>query len=222
MTSLRPIKAGEEIMNYYGPLANSELLRRYGYTSAKHRLYDVVELPWPLIRQAIQQHLGASVSLPDDDEMDESYVLERESEGPDETGVNNAAAAFTEFPEELEDQVAPILAPALGIEIEGREITDEEQRRLGRTFVEVMAKALDARLKQYATSIAADQELLSTQKAATRQRKAIVVRLGEKCLLQEAIDFAANALNETNHDDDNMSADEPASKKLKTGHRDEH
>lgn len=30
VTSLRPIKAGEEILNYYGPHPNSELLRRYG------------------------------------------------------------------------------------------------------------------------------------------------------------------------------------------------
>lgn len=212
MTSLRPIKAGEEVLNYYGPLPNSELLLRYGYTSTKHSLYDVVEIPWGLIRQAIRDEMGEAVILPPDEDMDASYVLERESGGPDETGIINGSSNFTEFPEELEDQVAPLLAPALGIEIRGRQITSPEQSRLGRAFIEVMSNAIQARLNQYGTTIAGDKELLRSVQPGTRYAKAVAVRLGEKCLLQEALDFSANALNE-GEQEGGKEHDPPATKK---------
>jgi SET domain-containing protein 6 len=51
------LPAGSEILNYYGPLPSSELLRRYGYVTPEHRRYDVVELPWNLVRSAVAQHL---------------------------------------------------------------------------------------------------------------------------------------------------------------------
>lgn len=49
MRAIRPIKAGEEIFNDYGPLPRSELLRRYGYLTKRYEKYDVAELPLDLI-----------------------------------------------------------------------------------------------------------------------------------------------------------------------------
>lgn len=60
VTSLREIRQGEEVLNYYGPLANSDLLRRYGYISHKHRRYDVVEIPQSTIAIQVQEVLGLS------------------------------------------------------------------------------------------------------------------------------------------------------------------
>lgn len=60
VTSLRPIKAGEEILNYYGPHPNSELLRRYGYVTEKHSRYDVVEIPWDVVESAMTSNFGIS------------------------------------------------------------------------------------------------------------------------------------------------------------------
>lgn len=60
VTSLREIKAGEEILNYYGPHPNSELLRRYGYVTARHSRYDVVEIPWETVQDALVSQLGVS------------------------------------------------------------------------------------------------------------------------------------------------------------------
>ncbi len=57
-TALRPIRAGEEILNYYGPLPNGELLRRYGYVTEKHGRYDLVEVPWNLVEKRIQDALN--------------------------------------------------------------------------------------------------------------------------------------------------------------------
>lgn len=60
MTALRPIRQGEDILNYYGPHPNSELLRRYGYVTEKHSRYDVVEIPWHLVQNVLQHQLGVS------------------------------------------------------------------------------------------------------------------------------------------------------------------
>lgn len=60
VTSLREIRQGEEVLNYYGPLANSDLLRRYGYISHKHRRYDVVEISPQLIADQVQKAMGLS------------------------------------------------------------------------------------------------------------------------------------------------------------------
>lgn len=57
VVALRPIKAGEEILNYYGPHPNSELLRRYGYVTPKHSRYDVVEIPWDLVQSILTEQL---------------------------------------------------------------------------------------------------------------------------------------------------------------------
>lgn len=57
VTAIRPIATGQEILNYYGPLGNGELLRRYGYTSVHHARYDVVEIPWNLVVSALKQVL---------------------------------------------------------------------------------------------------------------------------------------------------------------------
>lgn len=66
MTALRPIKAGEEILNYYGPHPNSELLRRYGYVSDKHSRYDVVEIPWEAVELVMAHEYDISRKLLDD------------------------------------------------------------------------------------------------------------------------------------------------------------
>lgn len=62
VTSLRAIEAGEEVLNYYGPHPNSDLLRRYGYVSPKHGRYDVAELSWELILSVTKDALNVGDS----------------------------------------------------------------------------------------------------------------------------------------------------------------
>lgn len=61
VTTLRDIKAGDEILNHYGPHPNSELLRRYGYVTDRHSRYDVVEIPWKLVQSSLISELGGQV-----------------------------------------------------------------------------------------------------------------------------------------------------------------
>ena len=212
MTSLRPIAAGEEVLNYYGPLPNCDLLRRYGYTSAKHARYDVVEMPWETILSAIRDRFaGKQLGTPEEEEVEDGFVLERESGEPDETGVNNYPAKFTGFPEELEMQVYQVVAPAVGIDV-GKGRADKAQKlRLKSAFAEVMARAIATRQGQYATSIQQDEEMLRNPAVQGRLRMAVEVRVGEKYLLQESLAFA-NEQVEQHRQPVEESGDRPAKK----------
>jgi SET domain-containing protein 6 len=44
MRSIKPIARGEEILNDYGQLPRSDLLRRYGYITEHYAQYDVAEI----------------------------------------------------------------------------------------------------------------------------------------------------------------------------------
>jgi SET domain-containing protein 6 len=60
VTSLRSdVKAGTEILNYYGAMPSSEVLRRYGYVTPEYRRYDEVEIS----RNAVAMALGTATGL---------------------------------------------------------------------------------------------------------------------------------------------------------------
>lgn len=50
MRTIKPIAKGEEILNDYGQLPRSDLLRRYGYVTEQYAAYDVAEIPADLIK----------------------------------------------------------------------------------------------------------------------------------------------------------------------------
>jgi SET domain-containing protein 6 len=190
MTSLRPIEAGEEVLNYYGPLPNSDLLRRYGYTSSKHEAHDVVELSWENVVAATKSQLDVSdediqkaIARLDEvyeEELENSFVLEREPVEPSSEGLlPKTRTKVKTLPAELATQTAAILNSLLktkpSLEI------DEHN-----SLWEIVRSAIAGRLAEYPTSILEDEKLLET--ATGRQRMAVMVRLGEKQILQEAID----------------------------------
>lgn len=198
MMSIRPIAAGEEVLNYYGPLPNSDLLRRYGYTSAKHSRYDVVEMSWDVVMRAIKdRHRGEALGELDEEDMEDAFVLERDAGEPDDQGRNTTEAQFNRFPEELQSQVYQVIAPCLGLNPRKKPRGEEEEHKWGEAFNRVMARALTMRLEEYKqclpepvpyweNTISQDEELLQKDDIKGRLRMAIEVRLGEKKLLNEA------------------------------------
>ena len=60
MRAIKPIKAGQEIYNDYGPLPRSELLRRYGYVTQRYERFDVAELPIDLILELAEKKYGVT------------------------------------------------------------------------------------------------------------------------------------------------------------------
>ncbi|KAI8206182.1 Ribosomal lysine N-methyltransferase 4 [Colletotrichum sp. SAR 10_76] len=195
VTALRPIPAGEEILNYYGPHPNSELLRRYGYVTPKHSRYDVVEIPWDLVQVSVSEHLkiGDDVwkqveEYLDPEELEDVFVLERESGEPDSEGQIRTVAEVREISAELEEQLKAVLKAIK--KINGDLIPDKRKR--DEVFHAVIVSTLQKILSQYPTSTQEDEALLSTGDLTTRQRMAVQVRLGEKKLLQEALEFAGS------------------------------
>jgi SET domain-containing protein 6 len=188
MTSLREIKAGEEVLNYYGPLPNCDLLRRYGYTSAKHARYDVVEVPWEIISTTINKRYTGKKGTLDEEDMEEGFVLDRDSGEPDDTGINTHPAKFIGFPEELEEQVCQVIGPAMGIDV-NRGPNKVQRKQLKLAYYEIMDAVISARLVQYGTTVEQDEQLLKNSDVEARHKMAVFVRFGEKKLLKEAKEF---------------------------------
>ncbi|EUC41501.1 hypothetical protein COCMIDRAFT_106063 [Bipolaris oryzae ATCC 44560] len=186
VTSLRErIPAGSEILNYYGPLPSSELLRRYGYVTPEHHRYDVAELPWSLVRTALAEELKlsedtiADIERKLDLELEEFFVIERDAGEPSSHGTLTHPPVLREVSSELEEQTKAFLTAL--------KKWDPKRKRSEAVYEAVLEKALRIRLGQYPTLAEQDELLLSQESLDKRHRMAVEVRLGEKRLLQEAL-----------------------------------
>ncbi|PNS15475.1 Ribosomal lysine N-methyltransferase 4 [Sphaceloma murrayae] len=213
MRAIKPVKAGEELFNDYGPLPRADLLRRYGYITENYAKYDVVELSTEFIIETVRSGL-----TPTDRKHLEGSLAGIE-EALEERGYWDDAYIVSAFTEDDED---PLFPPGLQMLLYrlttlGRtkfakrpEVIDkEDQGRMRQSYVDV----LKARLAQYETSIEEDQDSLrrlglhqsgtNDQNPGTirssRHAKAVHVRLGEKLLLQQAISHVSiDSLRPTN------------------------
>ncbi|KAK7420188.1 N-lysine methyltransferase setd6 [Neonectria punicea] len=191
VTSLRPIKAGEEILNYYGPHPNSELLRRYGYVTERHSRYDVVEIPWELVESTMTIHFGIPNGtlenlrneLEEEEDFEDTFVLERETGEVNSDGTFPGPARFEAMPEDLQQQLKAFLK---GVKKAQPDAIPDKRKR-DEIQQAVQAKTLQALMSRYPTSIFEDELLLKRNDLNRRARMAIEVRLGEKKLLREAI-----------------------------------
>ncbi|CBY00997.1 hypothetical protein IAQ61_011895 [Plenodomus lingam] len=195
MKALKPIKAGEEIFNDYGPLPRSDLLRRYGYVTENYAQYDVVEVPMELVSEVAT----ASGSWIDQrlQYLDEQEVIDS---GYDIT----ASSPFT-----LQES----LSPELIILVESMLLPDEEFERLQRKSklpkpekisskgAELLHKIVQARLAQYKTTLEHDLQLVNDAPTpdpsdVTRHRQAMAraVRIGEKQILRQFEEALAEML----------------------------
>jgi SET domain-containing protein 6 len=227
--ALRTIRAGEEILNYYGPLSTGELLRRYGYVTPKHSRYDVVELPWELVERELKERLavGGRMTASDwdkvkqlaesDEEFDESFVLERAGEDPDSAGQLGGDATFDGLPDELAEQYKSFLKAVkkvANVELAVQALSDKDTRK--ELYLQSVIGALQTRERQYLTSLEDDEQLIQSGQVMGRQRMAVWVRRGEKQLLREAQSWIRRELGELRskassertraHDDDAPAA----------------
>lgn len=204
-TSLRPIIAGEEILNYYGPLSNGELLRRYGYTTRAHRRWNLVDLAWePTVLAALKAELPLPAkewekvlgSL-DEDELEEGFVIERGAEDPDSEGRVSEVDKAADAPEELVEQLKTVMKAVKKAKPEA--VPDKAAR--DRVIYSAIARALDERTRQYGTTLKQDVKQYEegtdgADQKLRRQRMALDVRIGEKVLLRQASDSVQAKLAE--------------------------
>ncbi|KAI8623932.1 SET domain-containing protein [Xylariaceae sp. FL1651] len=217
VTAIKPIGAGQEILNYYGPLGNGELLRRYGYVTPSHARYDVVELSWELVASALKQTLNVNDTFwekaaneLDPEEIEDAFVIERDLDEPDSRGEFHGTKTLKHLPEDLRDQINAILKAVRNLSPET--IPDKQKR--DKICLTVMRRAFELKLAEYPTSAEDDLKLLAGNEVSGRSRMTVVVRYGEKVLLQEAIDLtnAKIAESEATQAEENQ----PSAKRLKT------
>lgn len=186
MKAIKPIAAGEEIFNDYGPLPRSDLLRRYGYITDNYAQYDVAEISMDLVTDiATAQGLWSDERL---EYLDEQEILD--------TGYDiTASSPFT---------IQESLSPELIILIETLLLPTDEFNRLKQKSklpkperitsrgAELLHRIVQARIAQYATTL--DQDLHASanieaqehnDKKKFRYAMARAVRIGEKQLLSQ-------------------------------------
>ena len=184
MKALKPIRAGEEIFNDYGPLPRSDLLRRYGYVTDNYAQYDVVEMPFDLVAQtATAANVYSEARL---EYLDENDLVE--------TGYD----ICTSDPFTVQESVSPELI----IVIETLLLENDEFERLKRKGklpkpekmttkgAEFLHRMVQIRLQQYPTTLDDDISTaipLAGEATSKERRYAMAkqVRIGEKKILRQ-------------------------------------
>ncbi|KAI8938709.1 hypothetical protein NX059_004575 [Plenodomus lindquistii] len=215
VTSLRSdTPAGAEILNYYGPLPSSELLRRYGYVTPEHHRYDVAEISWELVRTTLAKQLNVSESVLQEidtrlgeDEVEEYFVFERDSGEPTDEGRLVQPPKPCEVPPELSEQLKSVLKM---LKKQKPSLISSTARR-DEILNAVCTEAVTMKLSRYPNSVEEDEKLLEDSGLTKRHRMAIEIRLGEKRLLQEV----KASLVAQQHQDSDTKDDRPA-KRIKT------
>lgn len=196
MRAIKPVKAGEELFNDYGPLPRADLLRRYGYITNNYVKYDVVELSTPFIIETVKSHLPAE----DQKKLTDDYLAEIE-EALEDKDYWEDAHIISQYTEDDEDPLFPPGLQMLLYRLTATSATKHAKRpeKIEAADREKMVNACvvvySARLKQYATGVQEDQDLCrrfedgSIEDTPSNRRKYMAwqVRLGEKQLLEIAM-----------------------------------
>ena len=177
MKTICAVGSGSELFNDYGPLPRSDLLRRYGYITPNYAQYDVVEIGSPLIIDKASPSLEDADRmvrvdyLLDQDVLDDSFDLDTSCSVPDEVIILVRTLLLS--PDEFKRH---------------RDAAKLPKPVLGEAVARVLAEVLDARLKDYPTTLEHDKSLLAEDgRVQGRERTAVAVRLGEKQILAGAL-----------------------------------
>ncbi|EPB82303.1 hypothetical protein HMPREF1544_10943 [Mucor circinelloides 1006PhL] len=175
MKAIKAIKQGEQIYNTYGDLCNADLLRKYGFTDEKNE-FDLVELDGPLVVENCnadgkqnQELIERKIDfLMEEGVLDECFVIDAEHEIPLEliVSVHVLCSTPSEFEKMEEKQKLP-------------------KPRLTQDVKQIILDILKKRLSRYPTSLEDDKQ---QQKDATgNKRNALMVRMGEKSIIESTI-----------------------------------
>ncbi|RPD78643.1 SET domain-containing protein [Lentinus tigrinus ALCF2SS1-7] len=183
MVSTKLIKAGEQIWNTYGDPPNSDLLRRYGHVdmvplrpplSGMGNPSDVVEVRADLVvsvaSNKVKYDLQERVDWWLEEADDDVFVLRTDCELPEE--FVSFERLLLQSKDEWEKTAKKSKLP---------------KPKVDKDVLTIAIDVLEARLKEYPTSIQEDEKLLepgSVEQLSVNKKNAVVVRLGEKRILQ--------------------------------------
>ena len=187
MKALKPINAGEEIFNDYGPLPRSDLLRRYGYITDNYAQYDVVEIPFSHIAYA------ASGGVPSYDEkikyLDEHDLVES---GYD-ICASDPFTIYESISPELIMVIETLILEADDFERLKRKGKLPKPEHLTAKGARIIHGLIQSRMSEY--TIASNQDIqdassiLLTRQMSQKERRytmAKIVRMGEIKILRQA------------------------------------
>ncbi|KAL2067851.1 hypothetical protein VTL71DRAFT_15949 [Oculimacula yallundae] len=193
MRSIKMISKGDEILNDYGQLPQSDLLRRYGYTTDNYAPYDIAELPTQAILSMLakEMQLNAGGTLqPLSAEQQERRVELAQREGVYEESYDicHPGPDGPSIPDEILGFLYLLLLDEENLAaIESSEAALSSRSKLATTLVgQVLALILESRVTDYSTTIEDDRAILKAGNLTTRHAMAVQVRLGEKLVLDKA------------------------------------
>ncbi|KFY21405.1 hypothetical protein V493_07452 [Pseudogymnoascus sp. VKM F-4281 (FW-2241)] len=190
MRTIKAIQSGEEILNDYGQLPRSDLLRRYGYVTDKYAPFDVAEVSTSSITDHIYQDLGGDlkVYLGASEIEARLELAKREDVYEDAYDVGHATEEWPCIPDEL---VALVYLLLVGEEtlaaIQSSKMSLPSRSKLETELVgKALQRILERREREYATTVTEDENLLQAGNHSNRVQMAIQMRMGEKLVLKEA------------------------------------
>ncbi|OCT54049.1 Ribosomal N-lysine methyltransferase 4 [Cladophialophora carrionii] len=190
MKSTKPIEAGQQIFNDYGPLPRSDLLRMYGYITDNYAQYDVVEISHDLLLEVAGKKHGTKDAawLKREEQLEELGVID------DGYAIPRPSVDARKLEDAIPGQIHMLL----------RALCTETSRKPKESVTIKEAALLQAvltkRLSEYATSLEADRsalEALGTTESKQflvdsgcsepRYTMALKVRIGEKEILHQLL-----------------------------------
>ncbi|EIW73186.1 hypothetical protein M231_07434 [Tremella mesenterica] len=222
MRSTKLIKAGEQIYNTYDSPPNSELLRKYGHVDQLPLPQTILEL---LTSEEVGNHPvgnpGDEVFLPGDMVLD----AVTEVRGKKKEDLTERVDWWLEegyedtFPLTYSDPINEDLIPFIRLMIDDDDWSRAQHKgkrphaKMDQVVQSVLLSALDLRAAKYKTSIEDDLAIISDSPG---EKRAAVVRLGEKRILNVAHRVVMTAKLETSTNEKKRTAtdyDESRSKK---------
>lgn len=192
MKATKPIQAGQEIFNDYGPLPRSDLLRMYGYVTSNYAQYDVVEFEHTLL---------VDVAGMRDPKMSAEW-LKRE-EQLDEIGiVDDGYALSRPSPTDTLENAVPgnihMLLRALTADPKVSKMPKLKDESVSIEEAALLSAVATKRLAEYPTSLEQDRAIIAkiqvdfegtvpAGSSIKRHLSAVHVRAGEKEILRDLI-----------------------------------
>jgi SET domain-containing protein 6 len=119
----------------------------------------------------------------DTEELEEYFIIERDSGEPDDEGRLTHPVNLHEISPELDEKLNAFFKAIK--KVSPNKLADKRKRQ--ETYKIVVTSALNAKTAQYCSTPQEDEALLRDGDLSKRNRMAIEVRLGERKLLDEAI-----------------------------------
>ncbi|CAG8973799.1 hypothetical protein HYALB_00006344 [Hymenoscyphus albidus] len=198
MRTIKPISEGQEILNDYGQLPRSDLLRRYGYVTEDYSSYDVAEISTSLVTSV----LGAErLSLPNGSHLDplSHGDLEKRINLADREGVLDETYDLVHSGQDgpaVSDELIALMYLLLLDEDNLEAIITAKTSLPSRSKIatelvgQVLAVLIQRREHEYATTMEEDEKLMLAGNLPKRTEMAIQVRRGEKKVLRGAVNEA--------------------------------